>query len=191
MDMMTLYFMETMDVHWEKCPYDLFWCRLDSDLLDDPRLECHLQTRFGLLRVNITGVYIIWAGSNNRTILKVGSGIIKQRLGEHLRDPEVQAYRYRGLYATWAYIGPSFKPGGRLNDRERGVERYLGWFLKPVLAERFPQNVDPIRVNPPMLDNPFRAKGSLVEILAEGNNPFRAKSPLAQALAKDNNPFRA
>ena len=191
MDMMTLYFMETMDVHWEKCPYNLFWCQLNPNLLDDPRLECRLQTRFGVLRTDITGVYIIWAGIDNRTILKVGSGIIKSRLKAHLNDPKVQTYKSEGLYTTWARITPSFKPDGKLDDRERGVERYLGWLLKPVLAERFPQNRDPIRVNPPMWDNPFRVKSSLAQILAEDNNTFRAKSSLAEMLAEGNNPFRA
>ena len=51
--------MKTMNVQWQKCLYNLFWCRLDSELLDDPRLEARLQTRFGLLRTDIVGVYII------------------------------------------------------------------------------------------------------------------------------------
>lgn len=184
--------MKTMNVQWQKCRYNLFWCRLDSELLDDPRLESRFQTRFGFLRINIVGVYIIWTGVDNRTILKVGSGVIKDRLRVHLNDPKVQAYKHKGLYATWAYIAPSFKPDGTIDDRERGVERFLGWLLNPVLAERFPANVDPIMVNLPVWDNPFWVKSPspLAQMLAKNNNPNRSVSPLAQVLAKDNNPNR-
>ena len=148
--------METMTVHWEKCgdfPY-FGWCQLNSDLLNDPRLESRLETRFGVLRTDIVGVYIIWAGVSNRTILKVGSGIIKDRLRAHLNDPKVQAYKYSGLYVTWARVTPSFKPGGRLDDKQRGVERFLGIWLNPELGKRFPSNVDPIWVNLPVWDEP-------------------------------------
>ena len=31
--------MDMMTVQWQKCRYNLFGCRLDSELLDDPRLE--------------------------------------------------------------------------------------------------------------------------------------------------------
>jgi len=110
--------------------------------LDDPRLEIRLgRNLYGFdTSIGITGVYIIWAGVNNRTILKVGSGIIKNRLRAHLNDPKVQDYKHKGLYATWAYIGPSFKLGGKLDDRERGVEGFLGLILNPKLGERFPNN---------------------------------------------------
>ena len=182
--------MNTMNVNWQKCLYNLFWCRLDSELLNDPRLELRLQTRFGLLRTDIVGVYIIWAGIDNRTILKVGSGIIKQRLGKHLKDPKVQAYRSKGLYATWAYIAPAFKIDGTLENRAEGVERFVGGLLKPVLAERFPKKVDPIMVNLPMWDDLYRVESSLAQLLAKKNNPFRVESSLAQLLAKKNNPFR-
>lgn len=190
MNMMTFYSMKTMTVQWQKCRYNLFWCQLDSELLDDPRLEFRLQTHFGIHRFDVIGVYIIWAGIDNRTILKVGSGFIKQRLGEHLRDPKVQAYRSKGLYATWARITPSFKPDGTIDGRERGVERYLGGLLRPVLAERFPANVDPIMVNLPLWGNPYRVVSPLAQMLAKYNNLNRSVSPLAQMLAKKNNPNR-
>lgn len=88
--------MELMTIHWQKCNNYISlgsWCRLNSDLLDDPRLEISLgRNLYGFdTRIGITGVYIIWAGIDNRTILKVGSGIIKDRLRAHLNDPKVQA----------------------------------------------------------------------------------------------------
>ena len=190
MNMMTFYSMKTMTVQWQKCRYHLFWCRLDSELLDDPRLEFRLQTHFGIHRFDVIGVYIIWAGIDNRTILKVGSGFIKQRLGEHLRDPKVQAYRSKGLYATWARITPSLKIDGTLDDRAEGVERFLGWWLKPVLAERFPKKVDPIMVNLPMWYNPYQVERSFAQMLAKNNNLNRSVSPFAQMLAKKYNPNR-
>lgn len=160
--------METMTVHWQKRTDYLFsgqWCQLNPELLNDPRLEFRLETRFGVLRTDIVGVYIIWAGVSNRTILKVGSGIIKNRLGEHFRDPKVQAYKYSGLYATWARISPFFKPDGRLNDRERGIEKFLGILLNPKLTQRLP-DVDPIWVNLPVWDEPM---SPLVKALSHRN----------------------
>ena len=148
--------MEIMNVHWQKCgdfPF-LGWCQFNSDLLNDPRLESRLETPFGVLRTDIVGVYIIWAGISNRTILKVGSGIIKDRLQAHLNDLEVQAYKYSGLYATWASTTPFFKSDGKLDDKKRGIERYLGVWLNPKLTERLPNNVDPIWVNLPEWDKP-------------------------------------
>ena len=38
--------METMTVQWQKCGYNLFWCRLNSDHLNDPRLEVSLSGRY-------------------------------------------------------------------------------------------------------------------------------------------------
>lgn len=196
--------MELMTVHWQKCNNYLSWgswCRLDSDLLDDPRLEIRLSRNlYGFdTSIGITGVYIIWAGiGDNRTILKVGSGIIKERLRAHLNDPKVQSHEHKGLYATWAYIGPSFKPDGQLNDRERGVERFLGLILNPKLGERFPNNVDFILVNLPEWDEPANPlptlskevipmknrKLSLAEAIAKGAHTTTRNS-LAEAIAKN------
>ena len=148
--------METMTIQWQKCNNYLSWgswCRLDSDLLDDPRLKIRIGRNFyGFdTSIGITGVYIIWAGiDDNRTILKVGSGIIKDRLRAHLNDPKVQAYEHKGLYATWA----SFLFVDKQGDKQRGVERFLGVILNPKLGERFPNNVDFILVNPPAWDEP-------------------------------------
>ena len=148
--------METMKVHWQKYTDSPFlgWCRFDSDLLNDPRLEFRLDTAFEGIHTDIVGVYIIWTGSDNRTILKVGSGIIKDRFRKHLSDPEIQAYRYDGLYVTWTVISPSFKPGRKPDGKERGIEKFLGWLLNPKLAERFPANVEMVAVNPPEWDEP-------------------------------------
>ena len=155
--------METMNIHWQKrsdYPFWEWWCRLDSDLLSDPRLEIRLgRNLYGFdTSIGVTGVYIIWAGIGDRTILKVGSGIIRNRLRAHLNDSEVQAYKYKGLYATWGTIPLFSRLEGRIGDKERGVERFLGAWLNPKLTKRLPNNVDPIWVNLPEWDppvNPF------------------------------------
>ena len=181
--------MEAMTVQWQKCndyPSLDRWCSLDSDILNDPRLEIHLgRNLYGLDKsIRVMGVYIIWAGMRNRTILKVGHGIIKNRFEEHLNDPKVQAYKHRGLYATW----DSFLFVDKAVEKQRGVERFLGNFLNPVLGERFPANVDPIWVNLPAWDepeNPFlRAlsqsrhtppNGWLEQLRKKQRNPFFLK----------------
>ena len=179
--------MESMTIHWQKCNNYLSWgswCRLDSDLLDDPRLEIRLgRNLYGFdTRIGITGVYIIWAGiGDNRAILKVGSGIIKDRLRAHLNDPKVQSYEHKGLYATWATLPLSdrslnpFRPP--FKDRMRGAERFLSIILAPVLlGERFPANVEMIAVNPPEWDEPvdplLRALNRRGNILPNNRNPF-------------------
>ena len=169
--------METMTLHWQKSNnYFSFgsWCRLDSDLLDDPRLKISLgRNLYGFdTSIGITGVYIIWAGSDHRTILKVGSGIIKDRLRVHLNDPKVQAYEHKGLYATWS----SFLFVDKQGDKQRGVERFLGLMLNPKMGERFPANVEMIVVNLPEWDEPenplLRALSRRGNIPPNNRNPF-------------------
>lgn len=189
--------METMTVHWQKCNDYLFldcWCRLDSDLLNDPRLEIRLGGDYygRSITIGVPGVYIIWARIDNRTILKVGSGVIRDRFRAHLRDPKVQAYKHRGLYATWAPILFLEKPV----EKQRGIERFLGWILKPKLTLRLPEDVDPIFVNTPVWEkpaNPFLSdRNQLGQIPVKGGNPFRLGNQqrrLAEYL--NGNPFRS
>ena len=172
--------MELMTIHWQKCNNYLSlgsWCRLDSDLLDDPRLEIRLgRNLYGFdTNIGITGVYIIWAGiGDNRTILKVGSGIIKDRLRAHLNDPKVQAYEHKGLYATWA----SFLFVDKQGDKKRGVERFLGLILNPKWGERFPTNVEMIAVNLPEWDAP---ENPLLRALSrKGNVPPNNRNPFSR-----------
>lgn len=179
--------MEQITVQWQKRnDYPFFgWCRLNSDILDDPRLETRLNTPFEVIRTDIMGVYIAWAGSDNRTILKVGSGIIKNRLRVLINDPKVQAYRSKGLYVTWATIPLFSKLEGKPGDKERGIERFLGVWLNPKFGERFPANVDPIWVNLPAWDPPVtpflratsqgrhtQPNGSLEQLRKKQRNPF-------------------
>ena len=164
--------MEFMNVNWEKDKYNLFWCRFDSDILNDPRLTRKFQIGFESCELDVSGVYIIWEGINNNKTLYVGSGYIKQRFREHLRKPEFQNY---GIYATWAI--PPLRPVHtnpfryptlnrfRATDLLKstnplpGIEKYLGFMLNPTLNKRLPENVDWIVVNLPeweIPENPLR-----------------------------------
>ncbi|MCC7004487.1 hypothetical protein IT397_01030 [Candidatus Nomurabacteria bacterium] len=76
------------------------------------------------------GVYIIWQG--NGPVIRVGQGIIRDRLSAHRRDTAITAYQ--NLYVTWAPVSAIYR---------NGVERYLANILKPRVGDAFP-NVNPI-----------------------------------------------
>jgi len=85
------------------------------------------------------GVYIIWHGGSKPATVRVGQGIIKDRLAAHRTDPQVQAYAQLGLFVTWASIPETYR---------HGVEAFLAAKLNPIVGERFP-NVVPIDINLP------------------------------------------
>lgn len=107
--------------------------------------------RVDLAQVKTEGVYLIWHGAYARKNergegvtqqgrwVRVGQGIIKQRLEVHRADSSILAYRAGTLYVTWAAVSAS---------QRDGVERYLGEQLSPLVAERFPQ-APPIQVRLP------------------------------------------
>ena len=138
--------MTMVTVHWQKCIKNSLWCPFNEKLLNDGRLEA----RLGDYSAGISGVYIIWTGTdNNRTVLKVGSGIIKDKLAADLKDPEIRAYKPTRLYVTWAstlsVIGPE--------QIQKGIEKFLGVVFKPKLKENLP-DVDLVMVNLPRWNKP-------------------------------------
>ena len=138
--------MTMITVHWQKCIKNSFWCPFNEKLLNDGRLEA----RLGDYSAGISGVYIIWTGvDDNRTILKVGSGIIKDKLAVDLKNPEIQAYQPTRLYVTWgstlSVIGPE--------QIQKGIEKFLGVVFKPKLSEDLP-DVDLVMVNLPRWRKP-------------------------------------
>lgn len=137
--------MTMITVQWQRCLKNSLWCQFNEKLLSNGRFE----TRLGDHSVNISGIYIIWTGIDNRTVLKVGSGIIKDKLEEHLRDPEIQAYKPTRLYVTWAstlsVIGEE--------EIQKGVEKFLDIVFKPKLVEHLP-DVDLVMVNLPRWNKP-------------------------------------
>lgn len=146
--------METMVIHWRKSIKSLSWCQFTADILNDPRLEANLdgdsRPHFSIRAI---GVYIIWTGKHKRRILKVGSGIIKDKLKAHLGDPKILAHKSKGLYATWATTLFGNKP----RRIRKGIETFLHIILAPKLAESIP-DVDPILVNLPVWDEPANAR---------------------------------
>ena len=133
--------MTMITLQWRRCMKNSFWCQLNEKLLNDGRLEA----RLGDYSLGISGVYIIWTAiDNNRTVLKVGSGIIKDELAADLKDPEIQAHKPARLYVTWAstlsVIGPE--------QIQKGIQKFLGVVFKPKLFEDLP-NVDLVMVNLP------------------------------------------
>jgi hypothetical protein len=115
-----------MQVEWIKCQNN-DWCKLSTVNLAHEHFN------------DMEGVYIIWHGGSGPNVVRLGQGVIKDRLQAHRNDEDVQAYSHLGLNVTWASVAK------RSRD---GVEAYLDKELKPKVGERAP-NVTPIPVNLP------------------------------------------
>lgn len=116
-----------MNVTWIK-PDDGIW----YDLAKVDLTHSHFN--------NLEGVYIIWqCDVKIANVVKVGQGLIKDRLQSHRIDREIQSYNTEWLSVTWAAIPAASRDG---------VERFLGDKYTPKVADRFP-NVTPIVVNLP------------------------------------------
>ncbi len=107
---------------WQKCLGNIWGSLVNVDL-SHPHFN------------NLEGVYIIWQG--NGPVIRIGQGIIRDRLAAHRRDPAIT--RYSNLYVTWAPVSDFYRDG---------IERYLANILRPVVGDAFP-NVSPIPVSLP------------------------------------------
>lgn len=115
-----------MEVQWNKCVGDI-WCQLNNVDLKHSNFT-HME-----------GVYIIWHDGDEPTTVRVGQGVIRDRIAAHRKDPDVQAYARWTLYVTWAYVAQVHRDG---------VEAFLAEVLNPLIGERFPDR-KPIPVNLP------------------------------------------
>jgi len=115
-----------MNVEWVKCQNDV-WCDLANVNLD--------ASHFNALE----GVYIIWHRGAHPATVRVGQGIIKDRLATHRNDRDIQAFAHLGLSVTWASVAAPYR---------NGVEAFLATRLTPEVGERFP-NSRPIEVTLP------------------------------------------
>ena len=115
-----------MQLSWIKCHGDT-WCSLRNVDLGHAHFD------------QMEGVYIIWHMGNPAQTVRVGQGVIRDRLQAHRNDPKVQAYAYLGLSVTWAEVTGPYRDG---------VEAYLASQLNPLVGERFPARL-PIAVNMP------------------------------------------
>jgi len=111
---------------WIKCKGDV-WCPLNTVNLQHSHFD------------DLEGVYIIWHGGDNAATVRVGQGVIRDRLAAHRNDPEIQAYADWDLYVTWVAVAASYRDG---------VEAFLAQRLGPKVGERFPDRA-PIEVNLP------------------------------------------
>lgn len=110
----------SMNIYWVKRGYDN-WYRLDSVSED-------------IISSRYDGVYIIWYFDRfgiARTVM-VGEGCIGKRLEAARRDPEVQRYADRTLYATWALVGDRYRHNNRGN-----VAVSLSQKLQPFVGQRY------------------------------------------------------
>lgn len=142
-------------LNWEK-DY-IFWSEFNTDILNDPRLTHKFQTRFETYEFPITGVYIIFAGLSNHTTVYVGSGSIKNRFSEHLKNLENWKTKYGTLHATWADTTfPIALSSYHQNsiDTLRGIEKFVGDMLNPKESQRLPQSVESVVVNLPVWKQP-------------------------------------
>lgn len=109
--------------------------------------KCSGQQWCGLLRVNLNsvhfngleGVYIIWHGAPNPAVVRVGQGVIRDRLMAHRQDAAILQYQSQDLYVTWAAVPAAYRDG---------VERYLADKWNPKVGDAFP-NATPTVVNSP------------------------------------------
>ena len=102
------------------------WCSLKRLNLDSVYVE--------------TGIYVIWKPGDPSRVVRVGQGVIVDRLGHHRNDRVIMQYDSNGsLRVTWAAV-----PERHLD----GVEAFLAEAYEPLVGERFPQAA-PIEVNLP------------------------------------------
>lgn len=113
--------MEELHLDWMKCQNDV-WCSFKNLNLDHEHFT------------ELKGVYIIWS---NNIVVRLGSGLIKNRINDHRENIEI--CKYPDLKVTWAKVN---------GNQMGGVEKYLSDFYKPAIGERFPERT-PIKVNLP------------------------------------------
>jgi hypothetical protein len=121
----------TLKVSWISCKdhqENSVWCPLETFDLS------------GIKQAGIAGVYTIWHEGKPGRYIRVGQGIIADRLMAHRLDATVSTYRgYGVLRVTWAVVPESSRDG---------VERFLADKCKPLIGERHPR-VEAIEVNLP------------------------------------------
>ncbi|MHA1329889.1 MAG: hypothetical protein ACTSR2_02315 [Candidatus Hodarchaeales archaeon] len=117
-----------LNLTWNQCKGDV-WCGLFGVDLAHSHFD------------EMEGVYIIWYWQNENVpvTVRVGQGVIRDRLAQHRNDPEILANKQYNLFVTWARVAQS---------QRDGVERYLGETLKPKVGSRLP-DIPPIEVNLP------------------------------------------
>ncbi len=115
-----------MKLNWVKCKGNV-WCQLNTVDLTHSHFD------------NMEGVYVIWHLGDSPATVRVGQGIIRDRIQAHRGDTQVQAYNRFDLVVAWASVPDRYR---------NGVEVYLAQTLQPVVGTYFPV-AQPIKVNLP------------------------------------------
>ena len=115
-----------ININWQRCTGNA-WCELIPLDLEHPHFN-HLE-----------GIYIIWHGGQISHVVRIGQGIIKNRLAEHRKDPDILKYKTEGLFVTWAHVPKS--------NRDN-IEAFLFNELNPYVGSRAPHAI-PVAVNLP------------------------------------------
>ena len=105
--------MPDLTIKWKKCGDDNHWCDFKNLELDTDHLK------------GLKGVYIIW--SSGSSVVRLGSGIIKDRIEDHRKDAKITAYK--NLLVAWAKVNA---------NQMQGVEKFLADTYDPKVGERFP-----------------------------------------------------
>ena len=115
-----------MEIPWIKYA-DGKWCNLETLNLEQEHFD------------GMQGVYVIWKGKDNRQVIYVGRGTIKDRLYKHRNDPRITKFGISKLYVTWASVHYGY---------QQGVEYFLASVLTPDIGEHY-SITPPIPVNLP------------------------------------------
>ena len=115
-----------MVLHWNKCDGNV-WC----DFFNVNLAHNHFD--------GMEGIYVIWHGGAPPNVVRIGQGVIRDRIAQHRQDPQILTFRSYGLFVTWASV---------LASQRDGVERFLGDQLAPRVGSRLP-DAQPIAVNLP------------------------------------------
>lgn len=114
-----------MQVEWYKCSGGI-WCDLTKLDLEHKYLQ------------GFDGVFILWSGSNPKSVIKIGEGNVPKEFSELKKDLAVMAFSHLGLFVTWAEV-----PG----SKREGVINFLAGELKPKF--KVDSKSKPVKVNLP------------------------------------------
>ena len=115
-----------MVVSWMKCVGDV-WCKLNAVNVDHSHFD------------GMEGVYMIWHGGSQPSVVYVGRGVVRDRIKSHRTDQRIQRFANLDLYVTLARVDAA---------RQKGVEAYLAGRWPPKVSDVHP-NVPPIEANSP------------------------------------------
>ena len=79
------------NISWLKCQGSV-WCYLDSVNITHKHFD------------KLEGIYLIWHGGKNARVVKIGQGLIRNKIKKFRTDSEVLKYKKFNLYVTWAKV---------------------------------------------------------------------------------------